>query len=54
MGAAGCVQLALLRWGGTVFRTVPLSPEMLLRVGLLSLSVIPADTARKLLFRGKK
>lgn len=50
----GVVQLGLLYFGGTLFRTQPLPAAMLGQVLLLSLTVIPADLMRKLLFPGKE
>lgn len=49
IGLAGLVQLALLYFGGVVFRTQPLPLPMLGQILLLSLSVIPADLICKLL-----
>jgi len=47
----GCaaVQLFLLYFGGTLFRTTPLPPAQLIRILLLSATVIPADLLGKLL-----
>lgn len=50
----GLVQLGLLYFGGTLFRTQPLPLSMLMQVLLLSLSVIPADLLRKLLHPEKE
>lgn len=50
MLTAAAVQLALLYFGGALFRTTPLPPEALCRVLLLAASVIPADWLRKSLF----
>ncbi len=44
----GITQLAIIYFGGSVFRTVPLTPHDLLVCALLSLTVIPADMIRKL------
>ena len=41
------IQLLMVYRGGELFRTVPLSRAILLRVVLLALSVIPADLIRK-------
>ena len=56
MIAVSFVQLLFVYLGGSVLRTVPLLREELLFTALLSLSVIPADLIRKLLWRigGKK
>ena len=47
----GLVQLALLYYGGALFRTQPLPPEQLLWVLALAATVIPADFLRKLALR---
>lgn len=49
MAAVAAVQLLLLYFGGSLFRTAPLTPTELWRVLLLSASVIPADCIRKLI-----
>lgn len=48
MAAVAAVQLALLYFGGSLFRTAPLTAGELFRVLLLAASVIPADCVRKL------
>lgn len=45
------VQLAFVYLGGSVLRTMPLTPEELLYTFLLSLLVFPAEFLRKLLWR---
>lgn len=44
-------QLAIIYLGGSIFRTVPLSPHDLAVTATLSILVIPADAIRKLLFK---
>lgn len=51
MAAVTAIQLLLLYFGGSLFRTAPLTPTELWRVLLLSASVIPADCVRKLIGR---
>ena len=51
MGAAAAVQLALIYWGGALFRTAGLSLRELFSVLCFSASVLPADILRKLLGR---
>jgi len=51
MTACGLVQVLLLYVGGPLFRTQPMEPAALLRILLLSASVIPADLLRKLALR---
>jgi len=48
MAAVAIVQLLLLYFGGTLFRTAPLTFTELLRVLGLAATVIPADAIRKL------
>lgn len=48
MAAVAAVQLLLLYFGGSLFRTAPLTAAELLRVLALSATVIPADAIRKL------
>ena len=43
--------ILLLYFGGSLFRTQPIPPEVLLRLLLLSATVIPADLLRKLVWR---
>ena len=45
------VQLALIYFGGTLFRTIPLSLFELTAAALLAVTVIPVDFIRKLLLR---
>ena len=47
MTACGLVQVLLLYFGGSLFRTQPLPPQVLLQILLLSATVIPADFLRK-------
>ncbi len=47
MGMATVVQLFLVRYGGSIFRCIPLDALELRTVALLSLSVIPFDLLRK-------
>lgn len=54
MAAVAAVQLLLLYFGGSLFRTAPLTLAELWRVLLLSASVIPADCIRKLIAARKR
>ena len=47
MTACGLVQVLLLYFGGSLFRTQPLPSQVLLQILLLSATVIPADFLRK-------
>ena len=47
MAASAAIQLFLVRFGGTMFRTVPLNKAELLTVTLLALTVIPVDLLGK-------
>jgi len=47
MPSVAVIQLLILYFGGSVFRTVPLAPETLLWCWLLSLTVLPVDAFRK-------
>ena len=49
MGLAGAVQLALIYYGGALFRAAGLRPRELLTVLCFAASVVPADVLRKLL-----
>ena len=51
MSAFTVVQLALIYFGGALFRTTPLSLYELGAAALLALTVIPVDFSRKLLLR---
>ena len=51
MAMAAGVQLLLIYYGGTLFRTVPLTLQGLKWVLLLSSTVIPIDLIRKLILR---
>ena len=51
MAAVSFVQLLFVYLGGSVLRTVPLTPEELSFTALLSLSVLPVELLRKLLWR---
>jgi len=53
MAASATIQLFLMRVGGTLFRTVPLSGRELLLITLLALTVIPIDLLGKILKKGK-
>ena len=54
MAAVAVIQLFLLYFGGSLFRTAPLTAVELWRVLLLAASVIPADCVRKLIVRKQK
>lgn len=56
MGLIAVVQTIFIYFGGTLFRTLPLLPQELLRVILIASMVIPADLLRKVILRmlGKK
>lgn len=45
------VQLLMVYFGGTLFRTAPLSPRILAGVAALSFVVIPLDTIRRVIMR---
>ena len=45
------VQLAMLYFGGDLFRTVPPAPLDLARIALLAVTVIPVDFIRRCFFR---
>lgn len=51
MGAVVLVQLALVYWGGALFRTLPLTAGELQFIALLALTVIPVDLMRKVVLR---
>ncbi len=51
MSAVCIVQLAMIYIGGDVFRCAPLTPDQLLTVMLISLSVIPFDLLRKIIIK---
>ncbi len=53
MTAVTGVQLILIYFGGTMFRTAPLLPEELLTVAVLAATVLPADLIRKAILRRK-
>ncbi len=53
MAAVTAVQLALIYFGGALFRTTPLSVFELAVTALLASSVIPVDVARKLWLRAR-
>lgn len=46
-----CVQITMIYFGGALFRTTPLSAKDLAIAVLMSLSVIPFDFVRRLLYR---
>ena len=46
-----CVQLAMLYFGGELFRTVPPSAGDLALVALLAMTVLPVDFIRRCFFR---
>ena len=57
MSAVCAIQIGFIYLGGSVLRSAPLTPEELSFTLLLSLSVVPAEFLRKLIwriFRGKK
>jgi magnesium-transporting ATPase (P-type) len=54
MAAVAAVQLFLLYFGGSLFRTAPLTVSELARVLAISATVIPADAIRKLCSKNKK
>lgn len=56
MVLVAAVQLLIIFFGGTVFRTVPLSAKEILTVALFALTVLPADLIFKafILLSGKK
>lgn len=51
MTAVAIIQLGLIYFGGSLFRTAGLTPRELIRVLLIASMVIPADAARKLTLR---
>ncbi len=51
MLAVAAVQLALIYWGGALFRTAGLTPRELLLTLLFAATVIPADLLRKITLR---
>lgn len=51
MAAVAAVQLLLIYFGGSLFRTAGLTGRELWRVLLIAFSVVPADCARKLFLR---
>ena len=51
MTAVSLVQLGLIYYGGTLFRTTPLPLYQLCAAAGLALTVIPADLLRKLWLR---
>ena len=51
MAAVSLVQLALIYFGGALFRTTPLPLYELIAAGVLAATVIPVDVARKLWLR---
>jgi len=53
MPAVACIQLLIIYFGGSIFRTVPLQMNTLLWCWLLSLTVIPFDMIRKKLSKRK-
>ncbi|MDY3619142.1 calcium-translocating P-type ATPase, PMCA-type [Agathobaculum sp.] len=53
MAAVVLIQIGMVYWGGTMFRTAPLTLGELGAVALLSVTVIPADLLRKLALRRK-
>jgi hypothetical protein len=54
MASVTAVQLGLIYMGGRMFRTSGLSLPQLAMVTLLSLTVIPLDSMRKLLINRRK
>ena len=53
MGAVTAVQLALIYFGGALFRTTPLSLYELGAAAALAATVVPVDLARKLVLRAR-
>lgn len=53
MPGVAFVQLLIVYFGGTIFRTVPISPNALLICLFCALTVLPVDAVRKILFREK-
>ena len=51
MAAVSVVQLALIYFGGALFRTTPLPLYELVAAGVLAATVIPVDVGRKLWLR---
>ncbi len=49
-----CVQVCMIYFGGTLFRTVPVAPADLGIVILLSMTVIPVDFIRRIFYKLKK
>ncbi len=49
-----CVQIVMIYFGGTLFRTMAVSPLDLLMVFLISMTVIPADFIRRIFYRLRK
>lgn len=45
------VQLIMVYFGGTLFRTVPLSFRIMMGLSVLSFAVIPLDVIRKMIMR---
>ncbi len=54
MSAVASVQLAMIYFGGPVFRTVPVSRRDLAYAALFSLSVLPADLVCKIILRKRR
>ena len=54
MAAVATIQLAMVYFGGSVFRTVPVSGRDLALAALISLSVLPADLVCKLILRKRR
>ena len=48
-----CIQIFMIYYGGRTFRCVPLLPRELIFVILLSMTVIPYDMARRLIYKLK-
>ncbi|MBE6568769.1 MAG: calcium-translocating P-type ATPase, PMCA-type [Ruminococcaceae bacterium] len=53
MPGVAFVQLLIVYFGGSVFRTVPISADALLFCLFCALTVLPVDAVRKILFREK-
>ena len=54
MAAAACIQLFLVRFGGQMFRTVPLTFNEIIWVFILSFAVIPADILCKMIGKARE
>lgn len=46
-----CIQIAMIYFGGSLFRTAPLTSEELIRVVFIAFSVLPFEMLRRVLFK---